>query len=89
MLVGAVALACGYFPIHTAYENGPHVMGVGLISFCSFLTGAGSCTAFSAAIKTCTLPLHTQKFPRYTRGLQQELDSNLDTLVPAVSSKNL
>lgn len=55
VLVGATALACGYFPIHTAYDQGPGGMPVGIISFCSFLTGAGSCTAFSAAIKTCGL----------------------------------
>lgn len=53
VLIGATLLACGYFPIHTAYANGPGSMSVGIISFCSFLTGAGSCTAFSAAIKTC------------------------------------
>lgn len=32
-------------------------MGVGLISFCSFLSGVGSCAAFQAALKTGSLPL--------------------------------
>jgi hypothetical protein len=35
-------------------------MSVGLISFCSFLSGVGSCAAFQAALKTATLnwPTH-------------------------------
>ena len=35
-----------------AYEHGPGSTSVATLSFCSFLTGMGSCTAFSAAIKT-------------------------------------
>ncbi|OCK79007.1 MFS general substrate transporter [Lepidopterella palustris CBS 459.81] len=54
-LVGTFALAAGYFPIRTAYENGPGSMSVALISFLSFLTGAGSCAAFQAALKTSAL----------------------------------
>jgi len=37
-----------------AHNSGPGSMGVPLICFFSFLTGLGSCSAFSAAIKTCT-----------------------------------
>lgn len=35
-------------------------MSVGLISFCSFLSGVGSCSAFQASLKTATLnwPTH-------------------------------
>lgn len=74
--VGAVALACGYFPIQSgadhgdqrqcqntrrltspkAYQQGPGSMSLNFLSFCSFLTGLGSCTSFSAAIKTCETP---------------------------------
>jgi Na+/melibiose symporter-like transporter len=49
-------------------------MSVGLLSFFSFLTGTGSCTAFSAAIKTSTYnwPLHrgtASAFPLSAFGL--------------------
>ncbi|KAF1996618.1 MFS general substrate transporter [Amniculicola lignicola CBS 123094] len=58
--IGMVALAVGYFPIHMAYEKGAGTMSVALISFCSFLTGVGSCAAFQGALKTATLnwPTH-------------------------------
>jgi len=48
---GLIALACGYFPLRTAYVNGPGSMGTSTLCFFSLLTGVGSCTAFSAAIK--------------------------------------
>lgn len=32
-------------------------MSVALISFCSFLSGVGSCAAFQAALKTGSLPV--------------------------------
>ncbi|KAK2875356.1 hypothetical protein FQN49_001674 [Arthroderma sp. PD_2] len=51
-LLGAVALFCGYFPIHTAYAAGAGSTNVALLCFFSFLSGVGSCSAFSAAIKT-------------------------------------
>ncbi|ORY18588.1 major facilitator superfamily domain-containing protein [Clohesyomyces aquaticus] len=51
-VIGMFALAVGYFPIHTAFEKGAGSMSVALISFCSFLTGVGSCAAFQAALKT-------------------------------------
>lgn len=39
-------------------------MSIGLLSFCSFLTGMGSCSAFSAAIKTGTYhPQHHSRPP--------------------------
>lgn len=60
VLVGGAAIAAGYFPIHAAYDAGPGVTSVAALSFFCFLTGLGSCTAFSAAIKTSTYnwPLH-------------------------------
>ena len=51
VMIGAISLACGYFPLWSAYNNGPGSMSVGTLSFFSFLTGMGSCSAFSGAIK--------------------------------------
>ncbi|KAI9671685.1 MAG: hypothetical protein M1831_003213 [Alyxoria varia] len=52
---GAIALACGYFPIYRAYLGGPESgFPTAVLNFCAFLTGLGSCTSFSAAIKTST-----------------------------------
>jgi hypothetical protein len=43
-----------------AYLEGPGSMSVSILSFFSFLTGFGSCSAFQASIKTAALnwPLH-------------------------------
>ncbi|QVM05743.1 hypothetical protein D8B26_000452 [Coccidioides posadasii str. Silveira] len=51
-MIGTVALFLGYFPIHRAYASGAGSMSVPLLCFFSFLTGLGSCSAFSASIKT-------------------------------------
>lgn len=51
VLIGSIALALGYFPLWSAYNKGPGSMSVGALSFFSFLTGMGSCSAFSGAIK--------------------------------------
>ncbi|KAL4920145.1 major facilitator superfamily domain-containing protein [Aspergillus aurantiobrunneus] len=51
-LIGAVSLGLGYFPLHLAYNGGEGSMGVFFLSFFSFLTGFGSCSAFGASIKT-------------------------------------
>lgn len=74
VLTGMLALGSGYFLIYKglwsmkpsssspnaslAYNDGPGTMGVPLICFFSFLTGMGSCSAFSAAIKTCTCTIY-------------------------------
>ncbi|KAJ4364552.1 hypothetical protein N0V83_009148 [Neocucurbitaria cava] len=59
-VIGMFALFLGYYPIKLAYDGGPGYMSVTLISFCSFLSGVGSCAAFQAALKTATLnwPTH-------------------------------
>lgn len=59
-IIGMFALFVGYYPIKLAYDGGPGYMSVALISFCSFLSGVGSCAAFQAALKTATLnwPTH-------------------------------
>jgi MFS family permease len=53
VLLGCICLACGYFPLHKAYEASGEGYSVALLCFCCFLTGVGSCSAFSASIKTC------------------------------------
>ncbi|KAF2870681.1 major facilitator superfamily domain-containing protein [Massariosphaeria phaeospora] len=59
-LIGMLALFAGYYPIHIAYDNGAGSTSVALISFCSFVSGVGSCAAFQGALKTATLnwPTH-------------------------------
>ncbi|KAF2849744.1 MFS general substrate transporter [Plenodomus tracheiphilus IPT5] len=59
-VIGMFALFAGYYPIKLAYDGGPGYMSMALISFCSFLSGVGSCAAFQAALKTATLnwPTH-------------------------------
>ncbi|KAF2665016.1 MFS general substrate transporter [Microthyrium microscopicum] len=54
-VIGSVLLGVGYYPLYWAYENGKGSMGVPMLFFFSFLTGAGSCSAFSASIKTAAL----------------------------------
>lgn len=51
VLIGAISLACGYFPLYSAYEKGPGSMSLSALCFFGFLTGMGSCSAFSGAIK--------------------------------------
>lgn len=53
VLVGVLGLACGYFPLHSAYQQGAGSMSVSALCFFSLLTGVASCTAFSAALKVC------------------------------------
>ncbi|KAF2127824.1 MFS general substrate transporter [Dothidotthia symphoricarpi CBS 119687] len=59
-LIGAFALLGGYYPIKLAYDGGPGYMNLSMISFCSFMSGVGSCAAFQGALKTATLnwPTH-------------------------------
>jgi hypothetical protein len=59
-IIGMFALLVGYYPIKLAFDRGPGGMSVAWISFCSFLSGVGSCAAFQAALKTATLnwPTH-------------------------------
>ncbi|KAI9167265.1 membrane protein [Paramyrothecium foliicola] len=53
VLVGAVLLAVGYFPLHIAYNSASGA--VPLLCFFSFLSGFGGCMAFAAAVKTSAL----------------------------------
>nr|POE61070.1 putative membrane protein [Quercus suber] len=53
VVAGVIALACGYFPLRSAYVYGAREdrWGVGWLCLFGLLTGVGSCTAFSAALK--------------------------------------
>lgn len=51
-ILGAITLGVGYYPIYQAYVHGEGSLGVTMLSFFSFLTGFGSCSSFSASIKT-------------------------------------
>ncbi|KAK5135692.1 hypothetical protein LTR08_004993 [Meristemomyces frigidus] len=51
VMAGCIALACGYFPLRAAYVSGPGNYGLSALCVFALLTGVGSCTAFSAAIK--------------------------------------
>ncbi|CAJ2513757.1 Uu.00g018760.m01.CDS01 [Anthostomella pinea] len=53
VIVGAVLLGVGYFPLHQAYDAGHG--SVPWMCFVSFLSGLGGCMAFAAAIKTSAL----------------------------------
>lgn len=53
VIAGCISLACGYFPLRSAYISGPGSMGMPALCFFGLLTGMGSCTAFSASLKVC------------------------------------
>ncbi|KAG0649282.1 hypothetical protein D0Z07_4323 [Hyphodiscus hymeniophilus] len=53
VIMGAVLLALGYFPLHQAYDKGSGAMP--LLCLFSFSTGLGGCSAFAAAVKTSAL----------------------------------
>jgi hypothetical protein len=53
VIMGALLLALGYFPLHQAYDKGSGSMPV--LCLFSFFTGIGGCSAFAAAIKTSAL----------------------------------
>ncbi|KAI0967708.1 major facilitator superfamily domain-containing protein [Xylaria arbuscula] len=58
VLAGSFLLGLGYLPLQRAYDSGQG--SVPWLSFVSFLTGLGGCTAFAAAVKTSALnwPTH-------------------------------
>ncbi|KAI9055003.1 hypothetical protein LZ554_002145 [Drepanopeziza brunnea f. sp. 'monogermtubi'] len=53
VVIGAIFLGLGYFPLHQAYDRGSGSLP--LLCIYSFLTGFGGCAAFAAAIKTSAL----------------------------------
>ncbi|KAK5734152.1 hypothetical protein LTR17_009135 [Elasticomyces elasticus] len=57
---GVLSLALGYFPLRAAYVAGPGVYSMPVLCLMGLMTGMGSCTAFSAAIK-----VSASNFPRH------------------------
>lgn len=51
VILGGACLALGYFPLKKAFDGGEGSMSIIFLAFFSFLTGFGSCSAFSASIK--------------------------------------
>ncbi|GAO19325.1 hypothetical protein UVI_02063890 [Ustilaginoidea virens] len=83
VLVGAILLVMGYFPLHLAYQSasGP----IAALCVFSFLSGLGSCMAFAAAVKTSALnwPSHrgtATAFPLAAFGLSAFFFSTLGAL---------
>ncbi|EAU38072.1 conserved hypothetical protein [Aspergillus terreus NIH2624] len=84
--LGAITLAIGYFPLYSAYEKGQGSLSVGLLAFFSFFTGFGSCSAFSASIKTAAsnFPDHrgtATAFPLAAFGLSAFFWSTLSSIL--------
>ncbi|RMY69805.1 hypothetical protein D0863_06215 [Hortaea werneckii] len=48
---GLIALACGYFPLRSAYVAAGEGYSTTSLCFFALMSGIGSCTAFSAALK--------------------------------------
>ncbi|KAH8194839.1 hypothetical protein TruAng_010992 [Truncatella angustata] len=53
VMLGSLLLGIGYWPLHTAYNDGHG--SIPLMCFFSYLTGLGGCMAFAAAVKTSAL----------------------------------
>jgi hypothetical protein len=53
VLLGALLLAAGYFPLHRAYDSASGSMP--FLCFFSYMTGLGGCLAFAASVKTSAL----------------------------------
>ncbi|KAG5983337.1 hypothetical protein E4U55_000209 [Claviceps digitariae] len=85
VLIGAMLLVAGYFPLHMAYDDGASG-SVAALCFFSFLTGLGSCMSFAAAVKTSALnwPRHrgtATAFPLAAFGLSAFFFSSLGALL--------
>ena len=84
--IGGILLGAGYYPIHIAYQAGAGKYSVATLCFFSYLTGAGSCSAFSASIKVSALnyPDHrgtATAFPLAAFGLSAFFFSILGTFL--------
>lgn len=83
VVIGMLLLACGYFPLHEAYDLG--FGSVPLFCFFSSLTGLGGCMAFQGAIKISALnwPHHrgsATAFPLAAFGLSAFFFSTLGAI---------
>ena len=84
VLIGAMLLVAGYFPLHRAYASASG--SVAALCFFSFLSGLGSCMAFAAAVKTSALnwPHHrgtATAFPLAAFGLSAFFFSSLGAIL--------
>lgn len=85
-LLGSVSLAAGYFPLKNAYDAAGVGYNLGLYCLFSFLTGMGSCSAFSSAIKVSAtnFPSHrgtATAFPLSCFGLSALLFTAISAVV--------
>lgn len=93
VIVGAILLALGYYPIKSAFDSGSG--SVAFLCLVSYLTGFGGCMAFAAAIKTSALnwPHHrgtATAFPLAAFGLSAFFFSAFGSfIVPGDTSKFL
>lgn len=53
--IGTICFAGGYYPIAKAFDAGPGMYSIASLCLFSFLTGAGSCSAFTASIKAAAV----------------------------------
>lgn len=84
VIMGAILLALGYFPLQQAYDRGSG--SVPLLCLFSFFTGVGGCSAFAASIKASALnwPHHrgtATAFPLAAFGLSAFFFSSISTLL--------
>ncbi|KZF23431.1 MFS transporter [Xylona heveae TC161] len=86
VILGSLLLLVGYLPMHLAYDAGPGSISVAALCFFSLLTGCGSCSAFSGAIKSSALnwPHHrgtATAFPLSAFGLSAIFFSTISSLI--------
>ncbi|KIW14121.1 hypothetical protein PV08_06902 [Exophiala spinifera] len=86
--LGICLFAAGYYPISQAYNAGPGAYSVGLICLFSFLTGAGSSSAFTASLKAAALNFPESRgtataFPLAAFGLSAMFFATIALLIPA------
>ncbi|KKA26073.1 hypothetical protein TD95_000350 [Thielaviopsis punctulata] len=84
VLMGALCLFLGYYPLHRAYDSASGSLWA--LCFYSFLTGMGGCMAFAASVKTSALnwPHHrgtATAFPLAAFGLSAFFFSLLGAVV--------
>ena len=85
VLLGALLLAAGYFPLHQAYDSASGSLP--LLCFLSYMTGLGGCLAFAASVKTSALnwPRHrgtATGFPLAAFGLSAFFFSTFAQFLP-------
>lgn len=85
--IGLLLFCGGYYPLAKAFDAGPGSYGILALCLFSFFTGAGSCTAFNAAIKAAALNFPTHRgtataFPLSAFGLSAFFFATLALALP-------